>query len=407
MNNRGIIVGLLLGFSAVCIAQNPNAKTDINGLINKLKLEYVHSKEFDWDALSAQALETASSARNGGSAQAIVGLLEAINDPAMTLETRWTPAQSKQRAGIGELGLRADPDKGLIYEVFVGSAAEKEGIRLGDQLVSINGQLPQIQRDTVPSVGVVVPVSFMRGPRQLERSVTVFPLKSIDAPMHAGRLGRVAYLEPARAYPYGAVNRSRMASELQTQLRTLEMGAACGYMLDFRRVRDNLMPMIAGVGPILTSTNAPVFTEVHPNGSRDPVKYEPSTGFSMWKDEPEVSLYKTQPWRPKRPGAPIAVLTGPFGDGDSLPVAFAGRANTHFFGEAAVLPPFDYHYQDFSDGSWVRFPAGVTLDRLGHRYDVPLEMDEEVPTDWAVFGTKNDAVIQAARAWLESQPTCK
>ena len=90
-----------------------------------------------------------------------------------------------------------------------------------------------------------------------------------------------------------------------------------------------------------------------------------------------------------------------------LPVAFSGRENTQFFGEAQNLAPFDYHYSDLTDGGYVQFPAGVLRDRLGHQYDAPLEMDEVLATDWTVFGSKKDTVIQTAQAWLESHPACK
>lgn len=406
MKHREIIVALLLSSSAVCLAQNPNAKADINGLIDHLKGEYLNAKDFDWEALRTKAFETASKAPNGDPTQAIAGVLEAINDPMVALNTRWTKAQTKQRGGIGEFGLRADPQTGLVYELFVGGAAEKEGFRLGDRIISINGQTPQIEGDTVRSVGLVVTVSLMRGDQKLERSVSVFPLKTIVAPMHAGRLGRAAYLEPARGYAYGVFERGRMANELQSALRNLENSGACGYVLDFRRVRNNLMIMLAGLGPIMTLTNQPLYKEVHPNGSSDIVRYDPSTGIASWGTEAGDPLVN-RVWHPQHPEAPIVVLTGPLNDEASLPIAFAGRANMHFFGQTASFQPFDYHYVNFSDGAELRYPAGVTLDRLGHQYDAPLEMNLSVPTDWATFGSKDDAVIQVARTWLEAQPACK
>jgi hypothetical protein len=409
MKHHWMLLGTFV-ISAISFAQDLDIKvqTEINQFLDLMKSEYLFTKEVDWDGLRTQALEVARTAPKGGALRtAINGTLEKINHPAMVFETRWTAAEQKQRGTIGELGLRADPETGMVYELFAGGAAEKEGIRLGDQLVAINGQPPKIRLDTVHSVGVVVPVTIKRGDQSLELSVPVLSLKSIVAPMHAGHLGRGAYLEPARAYPYGVFERGRMASSLQSSLRNLETGGACGYVLDFRRVRNNLMPIISGLGPILSTTNAPVFTEVHPNGSSDAVKYEPSTGNSTWRDEIDVTLNKAQPWQPKRPQAPVAILTGPLNASDSLLVAFAGRANTWFLGESRAFQPFDYHYKDFADGSLVGFPAGVVQDRLGHKYDAPLEMNETIATDWAVFATKNDTVLQMAQAWLESQPACK
>jgi PDZ domain len=406
---RWMMLGLVLTSSVMAMAQTLDASTQktVNSLIDELKTNYLFAKNFDWEALRSQTLEAARKTPDGQEPHAaVLGLLETINDPAIAFDRWLTPAQNARRKDFGELGIRADQQTRLIYEVFNAGAAEKAGVRVGDEIISINGQPPTIQGEHVYSTDKIVPLVLKRGDQNLEIEVPIFTLPGVNAPLHAGRLGKVAYLEPARENPEGYGERAALATSVQFSLRSLEKSGTCGYVLDFRRVRSNLMPTISGLGPVLTQNNAPLFKVIHPDGSSKAIRYEPSTGNTSWGDAIEGSL-ASRPWQPKHLKAPIAILTGPFNDEDLLPVAFAGRGDTHFFGEPRIFSPFDYHYFDFNDGAYIGFPAGVVLDRLGHQYEEPLEVDETIPTDWSVFGTKNDAVIQAAQTWLESQPACK
>jgi hypothetical protein len=405
---RWMMLASLLAISVISFAQDLDYVTEtyIRTFFDTFKSEYLYSSKMDWGKLQAQALETARKAPKDEAAHvAIAAVLETINDPAISFDLWPIPSNIQRLTQVGELGIRADQSTRLIYEVFGGSPAEKSGVRVGDELVSINGKAPRIQGEHVYSDDKIVPLSIKRGDQDLEINVPLFALDGVIAPMHAGRLGRAAYLEPARGYLDDERQRNQMAISLQSRMRSLETDGVCGYVLDFRRVRSNTVPMISGLGPVLTLTNAPVFQVVHPNGEQLAIRYEPSTGMSSWGLSSDYPL-NAKPWKSQRPQAPIAVLTGPF-NADLLPVAFAGRTNSRFFGESKNLPPIDAHSVGFSDSAYVSFPAGVILNRLGHKYDAPLEVDETIPTDWTVFGTKNDAVIQAAQAWLESQPACQ
>jgi PDZ domain len=406
---RWMMLGVFLAGSAISLAQGLDTEVQLylNAFFNGLKPEYLRSSDVTWAELQTQALETARSAPKQEAAHtAITTVLETIGDPAIAFERWLTPAQKARRKDFGELGIRADQETQLVYEVFVAGAADKAGVRVGDEIISINGQPPTIQGEHVYSTGKDVPIVLKRGNQNLEINVPIFTLPSVIAPIHAGRLRKVAYLEPARENPDNYSKQAAFASSIQFSLRSLEASGACGYILDFRRVRSNIMPTLSGIGPLLVRTNAPLFKVVHLDGSSRTIQYEPTTGNTSWGDTIQGSL-ASRPWQPQHPKAPVAVLSGPFNDEDLLPVAFAGRDNTHFFGEPRAFPPFDYHFLDFTDGAYIAFPAGVVFNRLGFRYDAPLEVDETIPTDWTVFGTKNDAVIQAAQAWLESQPACK
>lgn len=409
---RWMMLGLLLASSVLAVAQTLDISTQniVNSLIDELKTNYLFAKKFDWEALRSQTLEAARKTPDGQQARAaIMSLLETINDPAIIVDEWLTQEQEVHRRDFGEIGIRANAETELIYEVFAGGAAAKAGLRVGDEIIAINNKPPKILGEHVYSTGKIVPMTVKRKEQTLEIDVSVSTITTELAlkvsPMRAGRLGRAAYLEPDRSYLNQRVNRIQMATSLQFALRNLEQSGTCGYVFDFRRIQSNLMASISGFGPLLTSTTDPLL-RVGSTERSDPILYDPRSGDTKI-DVSIVAGLSTRPWLPQRPDAPIVVLTGAFTDEDWLPLTFVGRQNTHLMGEARGYPPFAYGQIDLSDAAYILYPSGYVLDRLGNQYDAPLEVDETIPTDWAVFGTKNDAVIQAARTWLESQPACK
>jgi hypothetical protein len=407
---RWMMLGLVLASSVMAQTLDKSTQNTINSLIDELKTNYLFAKKFDWEALRSETLETARKTPNGQEPRAaIMGLLETINDPAIVVDEWLTQGQEIRRRDFGEIGIRANAETRLIYEVFAGGAAAQAGLRVGDEIIAINNKPPKIQGEHVYSSGKVVPITVKRNEQILEIKVSVSTITAELAlkvsPMRAGRLGRAAYLEPDRSYLFQRANRIQMATSLQFALRNLEQSGACGYVFDFRRVQSNLMASISGFGPLLTSTTDPLL-RVGSTERSDPISYDPRSGDTKI-DVSIVAGLSTRPWQPQRPDAPIVVLTSAFTDEDWLPLTFVGRPKTHLIGEARGYSPFAYSQIDLSDAAYILFPSGYVLDRLGHQYEEPLEVDETISTDWPVFGTKNDAVIQAAQTWLESQPACK
>ena len=49
-----------------------------------------------------------------------------------------------------------------------------------------------------------------------------------------------------------------------------------------------------------------------------------------------------------------------------------------------------------SDGAAINLCVAVDSDRTGKTYDSPIPPDIEVKTDWSLWGTDEDPVIQAA-----------
>ena len=409
---RWMVLGVFLAGSAISLAQTLDSSTraTIDGVIDQLKTNYLFAKNFDWETLRKQTLEAARKTPNGQEPRAaITGLLETINDPAIVFSEWLTQEQVARRREVGGIGILANAETGVIYEVFIGGAGEKAGLHVGDKIITVNNKPAKIQAAHVFSSGKTVPMVVERNGQNLEINVALSTISEELAekitPMRAGRLGRVAYIEPDRTYMEQEATRIRLATGLQYNLRTLENSGACGYIVDFRRGAGDFAVSLSGFGPLLTTTDQPLLKINRLEQGVFSFLYEPSSGNAK-RDLSIIASLGTRPWKPQRPDAPVAVLTSPF-DGWALPILFVGRKNVRFFGEQQLYPPFWYSSVSFKDGAYIDFPSGYVLDRLGYQYDAPFEVDETIPTDWATFGSKNDVVIQAAQAWLESQPACR
>jgi carboxyl-terminal processing protease len=380
----------------------------INSFFNTLQTWYLNSNKVDLLALKAQVLETARKAPKDQALEAAVAQsLEALNDPAVYVLHWTTAAEDARRRAVGEIGLRSTADSRMIFEVYEGDATQKAGIRVGDELVSINGAAPVIENIFVFTKSNPVPVVVNRGDQTLTFNITLSPAKQpFKTPLHAGRLGKAAYIEPNRSYMPSLTIRSHFATELQFQLRQLDASGACGYVIDLRRSVWNLSTLIAGLGPLLNTGDQPVLKYQYPDGKFDELTFDAKRNVASWAFETMASALLT-PWKMKKSNVPVGVLSGPFTNGDSGALLFRGRPNTRFFGEARAFAPYGYRGEELPDYATLTFPDSRAVDRTGHIYNAPLEPDETVITDWTKFGGKQDTVIQSALEWLNSQPGCQ
>jgi hypothetical protein len=111
----------------------------------------------------------------------------------------------------------------------------------------------------------------------------------------------------------------------------------------------------------------------------------------------------TSKFKLKHPQAPVALLMD--GRADIL-VPFLGRANTRFFGRSSLGPSIWASRALFEGNAVINVPYAHLQDSAGHDVE-KIEVDESLEMDYIGFGTKEDHVIQAAQAWLESQAACK
>ncbi|SPE22403.1 Peptidase S41 (fragment) [Candidatus Sulfopaludibacter sp. SbA3] len=195
------------------------------------------------------------------------------------------------------------------------------------------------------------------------------------------------------------------ATRIQAVIADLAAKKPCGWIVDLRgNGGGNIWPMMAGVGPILGegepggvmygATTNKWFYEEGKAGSRED-KHDPY--YAKTNGEP-VKLNGTPP---------VAVLidreTGSSGEG--IAVAFRGRPDTRFFGEATFGAATSTFPIKLSDGAQIYLVTGVMVDRHGAEYPLGIKPDQEILSDLSI--TTNDPVIRAASDWLSAQNGCR
>jgi carboxyl-terminal processing protease len=99
-------------------------------------------------------------------------------------------------------------------------------------------------------------------------------------------------------------------------------------------------------------------------------------------------------FRLRQSAAPLAVLIGPntASSGESVAIAFAGRAFTRSFGQRSAGYTSANLTTALSDGAVLGVPSAWGADRTGREYRAALTPDEAVP---------EGEELKAARDWLD------
>jgi hypothetical protein len=191
------------------------------------------------------------------------------------------------------------------------------------------------------------------------------------------------------------------ALTVQGLIRELEAAQPCGWVVDLRQNTGGYMwPMLAGVGPLLGEGEAGAF--VDPDGQQDPWSY--ADGQVSVSDEVMTAIDSALVYGPLEPLPPVAVLTGRVtaSSGEAVAVAFRGRPDTRSFGTKTAGLSTANQVFPLGDGALLLLTVARFADRSGTVYDGPIAPDEVVN---ASKGSP-DQVLEAAVAWLLSQPAC-
>lgn len=188
------------------------------------------------------------------------------------------------------------------------------------------------------------------------------------------------------------------------------VGKACGYVLDLRgNGGGNMWPMVTGLSPLLGDTMA--------LGKQDP-DGPPYVYANLRKGVAIIAegggapnqLQAVQGWRDLGiTRAPVAILQdrGVASSGEAVLAAFAGRPDTRSFGErSAGLASSNVGYR-LADGTNLVITTAMMTDRAGRTYPQGFTPDEPVTEGPGSAGDPDDAVVEAAKAWLARQPACR
>lgn len=187
-------------------------------------------------------------------------------------------------------------------------------------------------------------------------------------------------------------------------------GRACGYVVDLRgNGGGNMWPMVTGLSPLLGDSMA--------LGKQD-AEGPPYVYANLRSGAAVIAqgggapnrLQAVQGWRDLGIArAPVAILQdrGVASSGEAVLAAFAGRRDTRSFGErSAGLASSNSGYR-LSDGTNLVITTGMMTDRAGRTYPEGFSPDEAVAEGPGKADDPEDAVVEAAMAWLARQPACR
>ncbi len=355
----------------------------INEAIDKLKKNWEKRDTVDWQDIRAKYSEQAQTVDTIEETYPIIRtLLRELGDNWNYLEV---PNVSYE-VPRDQTGFRVMlPDWVLVY-VFDESPAAKAGMKVGDQIIAVNGK-PVTSRDAwdaprIPTGGGAIYASCEYDPykycdllREIYTPGAKLQLKRVGeessfivqvegqvewnlmVPM-GKRFGDIGYIE----LPPLKIEEQDYVDIVQQAIKDIDQTPTCGWIVDVRRHAGGEGPFTESVTPLT-------------------------------KQKGDYQLLTPNP--------PLAILMG---------------SNTASMGERTVEMLRDilaYEAKTFGEETWGNHPS-VTPYRLSNGAKLGLttisgsiKPEVEVRNDWRYFQTDDDPVIQAAMEWLMQQETCK
>jgi carboxyl-terminal processing protease len=410
----GLVGIVLLAALSVLLAagqprQPASPQAYLAAVIDWIEANAAYTDRVDWPAVRQEAQARAQDARTTEDTYPTIRwVLKQLGDRHSFFltpeEARGMVAGTTRDFGLffaaGAVIARVDPD---------GPAAAAD-LRVGDVIVAVDGY---------PMSGQEAWQRYTEAPAvelTVQRAGESDPVRAWVARAEHSHIGVPVgqRLEPGIGYvevPHAVVAdisspaAAALATRLQQVILEVDREPTCGWIVDLRRnTGGNHWPMLAGIGPVLGEGEVGLFT-----GRRGPGTRWAYEGGAALASGQAVVKPTGAPYILERPMPPVAVLTGPLtgSAGETMAVAFRGRADTRTFGEPTHGVPTNNWGMTLSDGAQIWLSAEVYADRTGQTYDDRIAPDEPVTTQWGDFGSERDAVIQSAAQWLRDHPACQ
>lgn len=185
---------------------------------------------------------------------------------------------------------------------------------------------------------------------------------------------------------------------------------SCGYIVDLRGNQGgNVWPMVVGLTPLL-GENWRSF-EVDADGKTTSAGYlKNGAAIAGEGDYEGQTIVRLGDWRslPRLATVPVAVLIDDAvgSSGEGVAVAFRGRPETRFFGEKTYGVASSNEGFMVADRINVVVTTAMMADRHGRLYPDGILPDTLVQAGAGSLVDPDDAVVESAKIWLESQSTC-
>ena len=384
----------------------------VDGVFELLKSAYYFQDQEDWDTLHREMLASLSSNSTLDDAHQSVNLavshFRALGDEHSYFELP-DEATATYQGELTGTGIRVlSRNDGVIYLIYPNSPGAKAGLRVGDVVQTINGEPLETYTDNPSDPTRDFAILRKGEPAPLTISVplgTFLPYM----PATARRLnGNMGYIETLGIDGDEAIQQ-QYAMDTQEGIRQVDQWSTCGWIVDLRRNEGGkTAAILSGIAPLIGEQRL-LGTW---NGINDIIwtTYEGGSFSVPGTNDVNVRLVDN-PYSLRQARPPIAVLTSELtaSAGEFTAIALLKRsgANTRVFGEhtrglTTLLNGFWLY-----DDAYLSIATSVITDRTGTTYLTGIEPDEKVSTDFSVFATDDDPVLEAATNWLSDQSTCK
>lgn len=241
------------------------------------------------------------------------------------------------------------------------------------------------------------------------RAVSAFQRRPVSGRDLTLPLGRTAREIVVPAYD-GTDPDNAFADSIAAQI--VANPATCGFVIDLRgNSGGNMGPMHLGLSPLFGEGYS--FPAIAGPGMTDAV-YRIENGTIMGYETADATdgtnFGKLTNWlnEPELGRAPVAVLIdqATASSGEATAIIFKGRVATRLFGERTFGIASANQDVTLSDGLQLLVTIAYLKDSAGRTYPDGVPPDESVATGPGSAADPNDAVVEAAKAWLVQQNAC-
>lgn len=209
-----------------------------------------------------------------------------------------------------------------------------------------------------------------------------------DYGVESAALESIGYVRVPGFAGVGQAPGAAFAAQIRSALRAQADGGACGWIVDLRgNMGGNMHPMLAGLRDLLGAGELGYFVN---RDGRQPWR-------AMGNGEPTLT------------DSPVAVLIDgrTASSGEAVLLSFVGRPETRSFGAGTFGVSTVNTLLPLSDGATLALTIGVQADRSGRTYGGVIAPDQAIENTRSDPGREGDAVVAAARSWLESRAACR
>ncbi|MGB1286329.1 MAG: S41 family peptidase [Aggregatilineales bacterium] len=414
---KRLIAGLIFLALAgnIVLAQSPRIRGDnpeelINNIVDYLqKHAYFVDNVEDWDLLRQEALAMLpDDAVHDDIFPVIDVLLAALDDNHSHYYTISDLSGESTRYHYG----MTLTDSGQVAYIVENRPADEAGLSVGDTVIAVNGE--PITGDPLELLAIYRPSSqeayqftIVSAQDDREFTVTMTPDTGQYAPLPYGVIrGNTGYLELFALVDRVTIEPYNDAIQRFISESNRDDNLVCGWVIDLRRNEGgNTWTMLGSLGALFADEHLFSF-----QGRTFDTLVRHSSGTILFGSRRYYSNNFVHR-QPDYSDVPVAILTSSItaSAAEMTGIGLQGRAAiTRSFGEATRGIPTKNRMIAINDGfgedgGLIAMTEAASRDLDGNLYEDSIMPDVEIPIDWTTYNTPDDAVLNAAYEWLESE----